>query len=387
MALKFSGMILLVLSFFICGCADVASKKAESEILLGVNMELSGKYGKTGEMAVKGISLAVEEANLAGGINGHKIRLLIGDNKSDPSLAKAIFSEQVKKEGVIAVIGPKNSDTALHLGELAEELKTPFVATNATHPRVTLDDSGRTKAYAFRACFSDPFQGTAMAAFTLQSLKKSRAALLIDASSEYSRGIASFFEKEMLKSGGVICCRSEYRSGEEKFSVLSKEILQNQPDVIFMPGFSAEVANFIPEVRRAGFEGPIIGSDSWDEEVIRRVENRPYLNNIFYSDVFSQQDSTLSVASFNRKFSKFADGRQANGAAVLGYDAALIVIDALRRSNGKGGEDLRTALEKTRDVSGVTGKISLNRKHDAESSVVVMQISKGVSGFRERISP
>ena len=387
MAFKSLGMILLALSLCVSGCGDVAPKSGSNEILLGVNLELSGKYGKTGEMAVKGISLAVEEANLAGGINGRKIRLLIEDNESDPNLAKAIFSDQVKKGGVSAVIGPKNSDTAIPLGQLAEELKTPFVATNATHPRVTVDDSGRTKAYAFRACFSDPFQGTAMAAFTLKSLNKSRAALVIDASSEYSRGIASFFEQEMIKGGGVICCRAEYRSGEKNFSILIKELLKNEPEVIFMPGFSDEVAAFIPEVRKSGFSGPIIGSDSWDIETIARPDNKPYLSNVFYSDVFSQQDSDLRVASFNRKLAKVAEGRLANAAAVLGYDAALIVIDALKRSNGKAGEELRIALEQTSDVSGVTGKIRLNRKHDAEGSVIVLQISEGISGFRERISP
>lgn len=320
------------------------------EIKIGVNMELSGKYGKNGEMAVKGMQLAVQEINERGGMNGRKVRLLVGDNKSDAATALAVFEQQVKSEHVVAVLGPKNSDTAISLGALAAELKTPFIATSATHPRVTVDDTGRVKPYAFRACFTDPFQGTAMAAFSLERLNSRRAALLIDATSEYSRGLAAFFEQEFSKRGGTVVKKWEYHSGETDFTRMVSELQAAEADLLFVPGFPVDVSRIVVQSRNRGFEGPIVGSDSWDMEVTRAAIGKEYMKKMFYCDIFSVDDNDIKVAEFTRKFAKISDGRLPNAAAVFGYDAALLLLDALKRAPQLEGEPLRAALEQTQAV-------------------------------------
>ncbi len=377
---------LVILSFSIIGCNNAAREKnaGPNEICLGVNLELSGKYGGTGALALRGMKMAVQEVNEKGGIRGLPVRLVVGDNKSDPATAQAIFEQQVKEEHVVAVLGPKNSDTAISLGQRAGELKTPFIATNATHPRVTLDDSGRTKPYAFRACFTDPFQGTAMAAFASVRLNGKRAALYVDTLSEYSQGIGSFFEKEFIKRGGVIVYKNEYRGGETDFGKIKQELKNDNVDLVFIPGFSIDVSRFIPQARKAGFEGPIVGGDAWDIDTIRQLIGDSHLKNLFYADMFSADDNNIRVTEFKQKFMQLSEGRMPNAAAVLGYDATLVLLDAVKRADSVTGEGIRAALEQTKDIPGVSGTISMNRKHDVENSIIVMGVANGRSVFLER---
>ena len=74
-----------------------------------------------------------------------------------------------------------------------------MVSPGSTNPNVT-----KVGDYIFRVCFIDPFQGTVMAKFTLNSLKKTRVAVLTDVRQDYSVGLAQFYKEYLTKNGGTV---------------------------------------------------------------------------------------------------------------------------------------------------------------------------------------
>lgn len=358
----------------------------KNEIVIGINLELSGKFAPSANSSLKGSQLAVAELNQQGGLLGKPLRLAIGDNRSDETMASQVYGTLVRQSQACAVIGPMYSTIAIASGPLADELKVPFIATSATNPRVTVDDNGRTRPYAFRVCFIDSFQGTVMADFALKNLKAYKAAVYVDDSAYYSQGLASFFTQAYLRQGGKIIYKAGYTPEVSDFSNALLPLLAAQPEVIFIPGYYSEVAKIIQAARELGFKGPIIGGDAWEVELLLPLLPPAMLDNTFYSAHLSLDDATPEMQAFIQRYLAFA-GESPSQSSILSYDATMLLADAIRRAASSESVKIRDALEQTRDFSGISGLISLNERHNAAKSAVVMEIKNGRSIFCARISP
>ena len=118
----------------------------------------------------------------------------MADNKSEAAEATNAMQKLVSQDKVVAVIGPNLSSATIAAGAINNGSKVLDIAPMATNPNVTVDPAtGKTKEYNFRACFIDPFQGTVMANFAKNDLQATKAAILIDNSSDYAK-----------RSGGVL---------------------------------------------------------------------------------------------------------------------------------------------------------------------------------------
>ena len=158
---------MLLVALFV-GCTDTAPKTTDSDtIKIGVNYELSGEVATYGQSSVEGIELAVEQLNAAGGINGKEIQLIKYDNKSEPSEATALGKRLMTQDKVLAILGPATSGSFKATIPDAMKNKIPVASGSATADDVTVSKSGAVNDYAFRICFSDSYQGTAMAKYAV----------------------------------------------------------------------------------------------------------------------------------------------------------------------------------------------------------------------------
>lgn len=82
-----------------------ATEEAQGDIVVGLNLELTGPGSFLGEGMKAGVEAAAEQINQAGGINGREISVISRDNQSDPSKAMTAVAE-LKREGAVAIIGP-----------------------------------------------------------------------------------------------------------------------------------------------------------------------------------------------------------------------------------------------------------------------------------------
>jgi len=112
----------------------------------------------------RGIELAVKEQNAKGGIKGKKIQLITLDDQGKPEEAATATTKLVTQDKVAAVLGEVASSLSLAMAPIAQKHQVPMVTPSSTNPQVTeIGD------YIFRVCFIDPFQGTVMAKFSLET--------------------------------------------------------------------------------------------------------------------------------------------------------------------------------------------------------------------------
>jgi len=376
----YTGILLLLVMAFFVGCSSPAAN--DDEIRIGVNYELSGNVASYGQSSVDGIELAIKQINEAGGVDGKKIKLIKYDNKSEPAEATTLANKLITQDKVIAIIGPATSGSFKAEIPVAEKHKVPVISGSATADDVTVDDSGL-KEYAFRICFNDSYQGTAMANYAIEKLGKSKAVIIMDSSNDYSKGLAESFIKTFEAAGGTIVAQESYVAKDTEFSPILTSIRDKDFDVIYLPGYYEEAGLIIKQARALGIDVPILGADGFDSPDLVNLAGADALNDVYFSNHYSALDPDPAVAQFIEDFKAEYD-RDPDAFNALGYDAAMFVVDGIKRAEKLDGESLKKALEETKDFQGVTGTFSIDENHNPVKEIIVIELQNGVQANVEK---
>lgn len=377
-------MAMLFMAGFLAGCGG---SPAANTIKIGILDELTGGNATMGTSAANGAKLAIKEANAKGGVLGKQIQAVIADNKSEPSESANAMTKLITQDQVAAVTGIFASSNAIAASSVAEANKVPFLAAGATNPKVTVDDkTGKVKDYTFRVCFIDPFQGTVGANFVLNTLQLKKAALLIDNSSDYSKGLATFFKDAFTKGGGSILAEEAYLQKDQDFKTILTKIKALDPEVIYVPGYYEEVGKIVKQARELGITVPIVGGDGWDSPKLVEIASAAALNNTYFTNHYSIDNPSAASKAFVEAYKK-EYGQAPDALAVLGYDAANVLIDAIKRANSADPAKIRAALAATKDYPGITGAITINATHDAVKNAVIIEMKDGKQTFKATVKP
>lgn len=375
--------VLVAAAALVAGCGGGAS----NDIKIGVVYELTGGTATFGEAASNGAKLAFKEINAKGGVLGKQITAVIADNKSEPAESTNAMSKVITQDKVVAVTGFTTSSNAIAGSAVAEASKIPFVGAAPTNPKVTVDEkSGKVKDYTFRVCFIDPFQGTVGANFALSTLKLKKVAVLIDNSSDYSKGLAQFFKDAFTKGGGQIIAEEAYLQKDQDFKTILTKIKALNPEMIYVPGYYEEVGKIIKQARELGITVPFVGGDGWDSPKLAEIAGAASLNGTYFTNHYSVEDTSAKSKAFVEAYKKEYN-RMPDAMAVLGYDAAYVLVDAIKRAGSTDSAKIREALAGTKDFEGVTGKLTLNSTHDAVKSAVIIEFKDGKQMYKSTVNP
>jgi branched-chain amino acid transport system substrate-binding protein len=373
-------MVVMLVATLLAGCGAGDS----NVIKVGINYELSGDVATYGQSSVEGIKLAVEQINAAGGINGKQIQLVEYDNKSDSAEATTIATKLMTSDKVVAVLGPATSGNFKAEIPVAIKHKVPVISGSATAEDVTVDANG-VKEYAFRICFNDSYQGTAMANYALKNLSKSKAVIIMDSSSDYGKGLAKNFADTFKAAGATIVAEEAYVKGDTDFSAILTKIKGLDFDVIFIPGYYNEAGLIIKQARALGIDVPVLGCDGFDSPTLLDLAGAEALNNVYFSNHYSSLDQDPTVVKFIEAF-KAKYNKEPNAFHALGYDAAMFLADAIKRSEKVTGEAIKNALESTDNFNGVTGSFSIDENHNTVKAIVVIELKNGEQAASERVA-
>src|SRR5690606_21941308 len=144
----------------------------------------------------------------------------------------------------------------------------------------------------------------------------------------------------------------------------------SSPDVVYIPGYYTDVGNIAVQARKLDIKVPLLGADGWDSSKLAEIGGKA-IEGCFYSNHYSQEDPSPRVRSFIEKYSA-KHGAPPDGLAALGYDAANILFDALKRAPGARGKALAAELSRTQDFEGVTGRISIDADRNAVKPAVIL---------------
>ena len=374
-SLAAAGLILLA--------ATVAHSQVK-EIKIGLITPLSGDVKTFGESVRNSFMFAVDEANAKGGVAGMKIVPVIVDDKNDPTEAANAANLLVNQYRVKAIVGSVTSKATIPISDIVQAAKIPTITPTATNPKVTVAD-GKRKDYMFRACFIDPFQGAVMAKFSRDTLKKKKAAVLFDASNDYSKGIAEVFRDAFRKMGGEVVAYESYGKDDVDFSALLTKVKASGADVLFLPDYYNKVGLIAKQAQEKGLKIQLVGPDGWDSPDLVKIAGTA-IDGGYFSNHYSPDDKRPEVAAWVKKY-KEKYGQVPDALGTLAYDATNLLLEAIRKAGSDDPKKIREALASIRDFKAVSGKSTLDRNGDSIKSAAILKIEGGQQKFVVMVNP
>ncbi|MBQ4051130.1 MAG: ABC transporter substrate-binding protein, partial [Oscillospiraceae bacterium] len=197
-------------------------------------------------------------------------------------------------------------------------------------------------------------------------------------------GLAKSFTETFTAAGGEIVAEESYTTNDKDFSAILTNVKDKGAEVIFIPGYYQQVGLIIKQARELGIDLPVLGADGFDSPDLVALAGAENLNDVYYSNHYSSLDQDPLVQDFIADFSaKY--GQEPDAFNALGYDAAMLVCDALARTENLNSESLKEAMASTEDFAGVTGTLSIDENHNAVKSIVVIELENGVQVSAEKI--
>ena len=370
------------------GCGGGGSKGADGDtIKIGGVLEMTGGSASFGISSKNGIDLALKKINEKGVLGGKKLSLVVADTKSEASEATNAMQKVISQDKVVAVIGPNQSSAVIAAGAINNGSKVVDITPMGTNPDVTVDPkTKKVKPYSFRTCFIDPFQGTVMASFASNELKVKKAAIYIDNTSDYAKGLAQFFKENFIKNGGQVVIEEAYLQKDTDFKSTLTKIKAAQPDFIYIPGYYQEVGLIVKQAREMGITVPMAGGDGWDSAKLPEIAGKAALENTFFSSLYSPDDTSDLNKEFVAEYKK-AYNTNPDVFAALAYDSALLVAKAIEDAGSADPAKIAEAMAKIKGFKGVSGEVTFNEQHNPIKSAVIIEHKDGKQTFKAKVNP
>ncbi len=378
--------------------ASVKVKLKAQEHVLAAMFPLSGKLGPFGTEVLNGIQLALEKHKEIPGAG--PVGLIVKDTEVDQAGFLTELSDLLTEHRPLAVIGPLLSKNLPVMAEMAEKTKTPVITPAAMFPNVR-----RLGGYLFSTALTYNLQAKRIADFAMGE-QGYRRFVILHPDTTYGRELAKLFAREVRQSNGEIIAIEAYQEGDTDFGPIIKRVkdadlkkygtqvrLDNSVaplnlrdratrrmlytpgfDAIFLPGRHREVNLIAPQLAFHDVAVPLIGSNGWNHQELGRVADRT-LDGSTFVDGFFVDSPNANVQDFVDRYQRRYQATPSLFAA-QGYDAAGLVLEALRRG-ATTGEAVRDFLTSQHGLPTLTGPASFGPDGTLNRRVLLLQIKRG----------
>jgi len=233
----------------------VLSGSAYADVLIGVGAPLTGPNAAFGAQIQKGAELAAQQINAAGGLNGEKIELVMGDDASDPKQGVSV-ANKFAADGVKFVVGHFNSGVSIPASEVYAENGILEITPAATNPTFTERGLWNT----FRTCGRDDQQGGIAGAYIAEHFKGAKIAVIND-KTPYGQGLADETKKALAKNGIQPVLDDGINVGDKDFSALISRIKDAGVNVLYWGGLHTEGGLIIRQMADQGVKVTFISGD------------------------------------------------------------------------------------------------------------------------------
>ena len=362
------GMAAALVSTLILGTALPASASDENEpIKIGIFMTFTGSNASGGQMEYEGIE-AAQKARPT--VLGREVEFVIADNKSDDVEAVTAAASLVSA-GCSIVLGSPGSSYCIAAAPTFDEAGIPIITTTATNPLVTQGNE-----CFFRPCYTDDFQGAAMAQFAKNDLGAKTAGVITDVTDTYCIGARKYFVEEFGEEN--IICDVRYNKGDQDFSAQINALMEAEPDVVFCPTQCTEAALIQMQSHQMGYYPQFLAIDSWEQQAMIDIAGEDCEGALFTCFFVAGDEPTPIVQKYLGDYDACFPGQSPKGSGTaLGYDTYNIALDAIEAAGSDDSAAIMKALEEG-EFECVTGNIKFDEEHDAiKDSAYIKTIEDG----------
>ncbi|MEX1014547.1 MAG: ABC transporter substrate-binding protein [Candidatus Paceibacterota bacterium] len=345
-------VIVVVLGIYLITDNNQAPVTGEP-IKLGFVGPLTGDASTLGESARAAVSLAIEEINAEGGINGNPVEVIYEDGRCTGNYAVDAVNKLINIDNVHGIIGGLCSAETSAFAPIAEEAGVPTISYCSSAP--ALSDAGD---YIFRVYPSDSFQGIKAANYLKEEMDFDQVAILYT-NDDWGTGLKGTFSQEFEKLGGTISTIESFEKSSRDLRTQLTKIKSSNAQAIYWAGFADASIPGIGQYREFGLDIPVLGADAWDDPSLWESVGSSGEGFMFISV------RTPENEEFRQKLLSKTD--QVTICAPQSYDSVQVFKEAIE-SAGTDRENIKDALYNIDGYQGVSGVISFNEKGDLLSA-------------------
>ena len=360
-------------------------------IKVGLMVTTTGENAMYGNAVKNGARLYIDQANAAGGINGKQIEVVEYDDKGDSTEAVTNFNRMLD-DGITAVIGAVLTGPTIALADETYNINMPQISASATAAGVTVidptDPESEVRTNVFRACFIDPFQGEKMAEYASERLGATTAAVIFENGNDYSVGLKDAFVAKCEELGIQVVATEAYSTGDVDFKAQLTNIAGQNPDVVFSPNYYEDDGMIVTQAREVGVTGTFLGGDGWGS--VKNYASAEDLEGSVYCSGYAPGSSD-AVKQFESDYQAAYGEDIPNMFAPLGYDAAMLMLNAIQAAEEQGLEACTDeyyqavidAMSATEGLEGITGTYQFDEQNNPIKSAAIMKLEGGDEVFTE----
>lgn len=355
---------------------------ASDTYVVGANSAQSGYAAPFDQPALKGVEMAVQEINAAGGIDGkYKIELITRSNRSEAAQA-AVTSRELISEGMQVMISPCDADLSIPAGGPTQKAKIPAISPCASTPTYPIAVGD----FMFGNMPADNQQGTVLADYAIRKGYKT-AWLLTSPDTAYTSKLPGYFATVFKKKGGSIVGEQTYKLQTQDFGpqINALKAIKPAPDVIMSSSYEPEFPAFMKQLRAAGVTTPVIESDGIDTATLPEVGDA--VNGVVFTTAGFPAPGS-KVEDFYAKYKDKTGSEPDTIVVALGYETMQTIAAAVEMAGSTDGQAVRDAIASLKDFEGVVSPITYEGMQGMPlRSVSLVEIRDGKRLFEDEVRP
>ena len=327
---------------------------ARADLLIGVAGPLTGPNAAFGAQLQKGAEQAVADINAAGGINGEKVTVELGDDASDPKQGISVANKFVA-DGVKYVVGHFNSGVSIPTSEVYAENGIFQITPASTNPQFTERGLWNT----FRTCGRDDQQGAVAGKYILDHFKDAKVAVVHD-KTPYGQGLADETKKALNAGGATEVLYEGIQPGEKDYSALIAKMKAAGVTFVYYGGLHTEAGLIMRQMADQGVKATLMSGDGITSNELASIAGDAVNGTLmtFPPDPRNNPNAKDAVAKFR------AAGFEPEAYTLYAYAAVQIIAEAAKAAGTTDPTAVADAAKAKGPFKTVIGDIGFDKKGD-----------------------
>src|SRR5271167_2666065 len=355
---------------------------ADKSVKIGINLPFTVADAHDAELIKDGALLAIDEVNVQGGVAGYKIDVVLLDDGTatagqyDPAQAATNARKMVSNDAVVAAIGPQMSGSGKAMSPILSQGGLATITPSSTNPDITdpkfaAQYRPKGKAIYFRTVTTDAFQGPNMANYFADTLKV-KSVYVLDDSGAYGVGLADAFQAQAKKRGINVLGRDQLNPKEADYTTTLTKIKSLKPDALYYGGVAQagvkvvkQAYDIVPDIIKSGGDG-VYGA------AILTGAGFPASQGWYATtaspNMVENPDAAPMIERFVKKY-----GKQPGNYSITAYDAALVILDAVKTVAASGKDVTRDAVRdaiQQSHLKTLQGDVTFDANGDIENRII-----------------
>ena len=372
-----------------CGGGGEENKAADGDkaaggdtIKIGFLGAKTGGHAAYGVETLKGMKMAAEDINKAGGIDGKKIEIVEEDHGSKASEGATVTQKLITREKVVAIVGDPTTGITKLAAPIAQQNKVVLLSAGAVGTGVVeIGD------YIFRDTLLDAVAAPSVTKYVKETLGWKKVAVITSMNNDYSVGLTKLFEEAIAANGIEVVAKQSIQDGDQNFSAQVTAIKDKNPDGIVFTGYYTEGGLFMKEARKQGMQALMVGGDGLLSDVLMEMGGEAVEGAMIYCGFAADENKAVDkTKAFIEAYKAANENKLPDMFSAQGYDAVMLIADAIKAAGSDVPEQFRAELAKTQDWAGVSGTITFRENREPiKSPVYLLEVKDGKFAVKDTV--